>query len=153
VPLTDQPDGVTQFRNVGRASLRGLDLGVEQRLPGAWLWRASVSWMDARNDAGERLSNAPRWMLKGHVVSPRWQGWQLGAEGQVIGPRLGRVNVPTAFHLNVHLRREIDEQHSVALHVNNLFDRRNLDPATPDTRLDAIPQPGRAWRLDWRILF
>jgi outer membrane receptor for ferrienterochelin and colicins len=151
VPLTDSPDAPVQYRNVGRVSLRGLDLDIEQRAGAGWLWRGSASWMDARNDAGERLSNAPTWMLKGHLVSPQWQGWQLGAEWNLVGPRLGRVEVPTSSLVNAHLRYQVDARQSIALHVNNALDHRNLDPSTPDTPLSAIPQPARAWRLDWRI--
>ncbi|MDG0834440.1 TonB-dependent receptor plug domain-containing protein [Roseateles saccharophilus] len=151
VPLSDSPDAVVQYRNVGRVRLRGVDLDIEQRAGGGWLWRGSASWMDARNQSGERLSNAPTWMLKGHLVSPQWRGWQLGVEGNVLGPRLGRVEVPTSVVVNAHLRYRVDARQSVSLHLNNALDRHNLDPSTPDTALSAIPQLARAWRLDWRI--
>jgi iron complex outermembrane receptor protein len=107
--------------------------------------------MDARNDAGERLSNAPSWMFKGHVVTPQWQSWQLGAEWNLVGPRLGRVGVPSTAGLNAHLRYRVDARQSLALHVSNALNRGNRDPATPDTALNSIPQPGRALRLDWRL--
>ncbi|MBI3350278.1 MAG: TonB-dependent receptor [Burkholderiales bacterium] len=151
VPLSDAPDAIVQYRNVGRVTLQGVDLGVEQRSAEGWLWRASTSWMHARNDAGEKLSNAPSWMVKGHVVSPQWQRWQLGAEWQLLGPRLGRVEVPSTATVNAHLRYRLDERQSLSLHVNNALDRRNLDPSTPDVVLSSIPQPGRTWRLDWRL--
>jgi len=149
--LGDTPDAVVQYRNVGRARLRGIDLGIEQRMPGGWLWRASASAVDARDEAGERLSNAPRWMLKGHVISPAWGRWELGTEATLLGPRLGRVEVPTSVGVNAHLRYRIDARQRLALHVDNALDRRNLDPATPDTPLSAIPQPRRSWRLDWTL--
>jgi iron complex outermembrane receptor protein len=151
VPLTDDVGAVVQYRNIGLVSLRGIDLGVEQRSAGGWLWRTSASWMAARNDAGERLSNAPSWMLKGHVVTPQWQRWQLGVEWNLVGARLGRVEVPSTASVNAHLRCRLDARHSLALHVNNALDRRNLDPSTPDTALSSIPQPGRTLRLDWRF--
>ena len=151
VPLSDEPDAAVQYRNLGRVSLQGVDLGVEQRSTAGWLWRASASWMRARDEDGARLSNSPSWMFKGHAVTPRWQAWQLGTEWQVIGPRLGRAEVPTAVVVNAHLRYFVDARQSLALHVGNLLDRRNLDPSTPDTVLSSIPQPGRAWRLDWRV--
>ena len=151
VPLSGAPDAVVQYRNVGRVSLRGLDLGVEQRSAQGWLWRASASYMHARNDVGERLSNSPSWMFKGHLVTPEWQRWQLGAEWQLLGPRLGRVEVPVTVAVNAHLRWRLDARQSLALHANNALDRRNLDPSTPDTPLSSIPQPRRSWRLDWRI--
>jgi iron complex outermembrane receptor protein len=151
VPLTDEVGALVQYRNIGLVSLRGADLGVEQRSAGGWLWRASASWMDARNDAGERLSNAPSWMFKGHVVTPQWQSWQLGAEWNLVGPRLGRVGVPSTAGLNAHLRYRVDARQSLALHVSNALNHSNRDPATPDTALNSIPQPGRALRLDWRL--
>ncbi|MFG6461212.1 TonB-dependent receptor plug domain-containing protein [Roseateles sp. DXS20W] len=151
VPLSDTPDAAVQYRNVGRVSLTGVDLGVEQRSPGGWLWRASASWMRARNDAGQRLSNSPSWMLKGHAVTPEWQRWQLGTEWLLLGPRTGRAPVPATAVVNAHLRYALDGRQSLALHVNNVLDRQNLDPSTPDTPLSSIPQPGRSFRLDWRF--
>ncbi|MDH0863362.1 TonB-dependent receptor [Mitsuaria sp. GD03876] len=153
VPLGDDPDAVLQFVNRGRVRMRGLDLGIEQRVDGGWLWRASASWMDARDDQGRRLSNAPGWMLKGHAITPEWGPWQLGVEGTALGARLGRVRVPPEVVVNAHLRYRIDTRQSVALHVDNLLDRANLDPSSPDAALSAIPQPRRAWRLDWRLSF
>ncbi len=151
VSITDAPDSPIQYRNVGRVTLRGLDLGVEQRSTGGWAWRMSASWMDARNDAGARLSNAPTWMCKGDVITPEWQSWQLGLEWNLLGPRRGRSEVPTAALVNTHLRYRIDERQSLALHVNNALDRRYADPSTPDVVLSSIPQPRRSLRLDWRF--
>jgi iron complex outermembrane receptor protein len=60
--------------------------------------------------------------------------------------------VPPTAVLNGHLRYRLDDGQSLALHVNNALNRRNLDPSTPDTAaLSAVPQPRRAWRLDWRF--
>jgi iron complex outermembrane receptor protein len=91
-------------------------------------------------------------MFKGDLVTPTWQRWQLGLEWQLIGKRHGRVEVPLSAVANGHLRYHVDERQSLALHLSNALDRRNLDPSTPDTPLSAIPQPGRSWRLDWRVL-
>lgn len=153
VPLSDEPDAAAQSRNVGRVSLTGVDLGIEQRIADGWLWRLSSSWVRTRDEAGRRLSNAPHWMFKGHVITPEWRGSQLGVEWSVIAPRLGRVEVPTTVLLNAHLRHRIAERQTLALHVDNALDRRNLDPATPDTPLSAIPQPRRSLRVDWTYAF
>ncbi|MGQ3052523.1 MAG: TonB-dependent receptor plug domain-containing protein [Roseateles sp.] len=153
VPVSDEPDAVVQSRNVGRVSLKGVDLGIEQRMPGGWLWRASASWVDARNDAGARLTNAARWMFKGHVITPEWQRAQMGVEWSLLGPRLGRVEVPSAVVVNAHLRYRAGPQQTLALHVDNALDRRNLDPSTLDTPLSVIPQPRRSVRLDWTVSF
>lgn len=151
VPLSEATDAVAQYRNVGRVNLRGIDLGVERRAEAGWIWRLSGSWMDARNEGGQRLSNAPAWMFKGDLVSPRWGGWQLGMEWNLLGRRTGRIEVGATAVVNAHLRYRFDERQSLALHVSNALDRRNLDPSTPDTALSAIPQAARAWRLDWRF--
>lgn len=151
VPLSDAPDAAVQYRNVGRVQLHGLDLSLEQRSSAGWIWRASASWMHARNDAGERMSNSPAWMLKGHAVSPEWQGWQLGAEINMLGRRQGRVAVPGTLSVNANLRYRVAARQSLALYVNNALDRRDADPSTADTALSSIPQPRRAWRLDWQF--
>lgn len=151
-PVNDAADAVVQYRNVGGVRLRGVDVGVERRALDGWLWHASASWMDARDDAGHRLSNSPTWMVKGDLITPWWQRWQLGLEWQAIGPRQAHVAVPTSAVVNAHLRFRLDERQSLAVHLGNALDRRNLDPSTPDTPLSVIPQPGRSWRLDWRLM-
>jgi iron complex outermembrane receptor protein len=150
-PLSAAADAVVQYRNVGSLGLQGVDLTLERRATDGWLWQVSASWMYGRDDAERRLSNSPRWMFKGDLVTPQWQRWQLGAEWQLIGRRSGRVEVPVSAVVNGHLRCQLDERQSLALHLSNALDRRNLDPSTPDTALSAIPQPGRSWRLDWRL--
>jgi outer membrane receptor for ferrienterochelin and colicins len=150
-PVGSESEAVVQYRNVGSVRLRGVDVGVEKRATDGWLWHLSASWMDGRDDAGRRLSNSPSWMVKGDLVSPVWQRWQLGMEWNLLGRRTGRVDVPATALVNAHLRYHVDPRQSLALHVSNALDRRNLDPATPDTSLSAIPQPRRAWRLDWRF--
>lgn len=154
VPITDDGYGAAQYRNVGRARLRGLEAGLERRAAAGWLWRTSVSLIGAENDRGERLSNAPRWMFKGHLISPAWHGWQLGAAWTTMGPRDGRGGrVPTYASLDAHVQLRLSDRQSVALHVDNALDRANLDPAIAESRLSAVPQPRRALRLDWRIGF
>lgn len=153
VPLSDEPDAVVQYINRGRVHLRGLDVGVEQRVGDGWLWRASASWMHAHDETGQRLSNAPAWMVKGHAITPAWRGWQLGVQWTALGTRLGRVKVPPSNVVDAHLRYRIDARQSLALHVDNALDRANVDPSSPETVLDAIPQGRRAWRLDWRLAF
>jgi iron complex outermembrane receptor protein len=151
VPLSDELEAPVQYRNVGRVSLRGVDLGVEQRSTAGWMWRMSASWMDGRDDAGNRLSNSPTWMFKGHLITPQWGGWQVGAEWSAIGPRQGRVEADAAIVMDAHFRYHFDERQSLALHVRNALDRRYVDPATPDVALGSIPQPRRSMRLDWRF--
>jgi outer membrane receptor for ferrienterochelin and colicins len=151
VPLTDAPDAVVQYRNLGRVTLTGVDLSIEQRSTDGWLWRGSGSWMHARDAAGRQLSNAPRWMLKGHAVTPLVNGWQLGGELHWLSARHGRAPVPPTLQLNAHLRWQFRADQSLALHLGNALNRRNQDPSTPDTALSAIPQTGRTWRIDWRF--
>lgn len=153
VPLSDAPDAVVQYRNVGRVRLNGVDLGLEQRLAGGWQWRTSLSLLDARDAAGEHLSNSPHWLYKGHVITPSWSGWTAGAEWLAMGRRQGRAEVPVSAVLNLNLRYRIDDRQSLALHVANALDRHNFDPSTPDNPLSAIPQPGRSLRLDWQVGF
>ena len=72
-------------------------------------------------------------------------------EWNLLGARLGRVEVPSTASVNAHLSYRLDARQSLALHVNNAQDRHNRDTSTPDTVLSSIPQPGRTLRLDWRL--
>lgn len=151
LPLDDS--GLGRYENLSRVSTRGLDIGLEQRLSERWQWRADLSLMDARN-AGRRLSNSPRWLLKGHVIVPLGDQWSLGLEGQGMGAREGRVRVPGHVLANAFLRFTGWQSQQLGLRIKNLGDRRYWDPAGPESEaLDRVPQARRSLHVDWQLSF
>lgn len=146
--------GVGRYENLSRVRTRGLDLGLEQRLAGDWQWRADLSLVDARA-AGQRLSNSPRWLLKGHLIAPLAPQWSLGLEAQAMTRRQGRVDeVPGYLSANALLRYTGWRGQVLALRVKNLGDRRFWDPAGSESEaLQRLPQERRSLRLDWQLMF
>jgi len=138
-----------RYQNLAGLRSRGLDLGLRQRLGGGAEWRLDLSLIDARDAAG-RLSNSPRWLLKGHWIAPLDPAWSLGLEWQAQGRREGRVAVGAQASANLALRWQ-PGAHNLALRVLNLADRQLFDPAGPENEaLQRVPQPRRSLRLDWQ---
>ena len=145
--------GAGRYENVSRVTTRGLDLGVEQRLPGDWQWRADLSLVDARN-GGQHLSNSPRWLAKGHLIAPLAAHWSLGLEAQAMARRTGAVSVPGYLTANALLRYTGWRQQVLSLRVKNAADVRYWDPAGPENAaLLRVPQERRNLRVDWQINF
>lgn len=148
----DEDSGLLRYLNLAGIRTQGLDLGLQGQGADGAQWRADLSLIDARS-AGQRLSNSPRWLLKGHWIQPLGQDWSLGLEVQGQGRRSGRVEVPTQFSANAALRWSRAGQ-QLGLRVLNLSDRKLYDPAGPDNEaLLRVPQPRRSWRLDWQWMF
>lgn len=145
--------GPGRYENLSRVSTRGLDLGLEQRLAGDWQWRADLSLVHARS-GGQRLSNSPRWLLKGHLIAPLAPHWSLGLEAQGMGRRDGVQSVPALATANLLLRYTGWRQQVLGLRVKNIADRRHWDPAGPENAaLLRVPQERRNLRVDWQINF
>jgi len=151
VPLQGD-EGLSRYENLSRVRTQGLDLGLEQRRASGWQWRANLSLADARN-RGERLSNSPRWLFKGHLIAPLRPGWTLATEWLAMDKRLGRSEVPALYSLNAVLRYTGWRGQDLALRVLNATDRANYDPAPPDTLSTRLPRPRRSLHLDWQIRF
>jgi iron complex outermembrane receptor protein len=149
IELGSEPgSGLAQYQNLGRIRTQGLDLSLQQQGRAGTQWRLDASLIDARRD-GQRLSNAPRWLLKGHWIQPLAAAWTLGVELQAQGRRQAQVEVPSQFSANAALRWNVGDQ-QLGLRVLNLADRALYDPAGPDNEaLLRVPQPRRSWRLDW----
>lgn len=152
-PQPTADEGVVRYENLSRIGTRGLELGLQQRLPGGMQWRLDLALMDARN-TGQRLSNSPRWLLKGHWIAPLSPHWSLGLEGQGMAARAGRVRVPAHWlaHAALHYLGLAEQQ--LSLRVQNLGDARVFDPAGPENdALLRVPQPRRGLRVDWQLRF
>lgn len=138
-----------QYRNVHGISSRGLDIGLAQQ-PGAGIgWRIDASLLQARRGE-QRLSNSPRWLLKGHAIWPIAEGWTLALEAQAQGRRLGPTEVPWQWSANARVGFEWGA-HRLGLRALNLTDRQLYDPAGPDNEaLMRVPQPRRSIRMEWQ---
>ncbi|MEH0166322.1 TonB-dependent receptor plug domain-containing protein [Roseateles microcysteis] len=151
VPIDDTSLG--RYENLSRVATRGFDLGVEQRGRSDFHWRIDLSLMQARS-AGQRLSNSPSWLLKGHLILPLAAHWSLGLEGQAMGAREGRVRVPGHVLVNGLLRFTGWQGQVLGLRVRNLGDARYWDPAGPENEaLQRVPQARRSLQLDWQLAF
>lgn len=143
-----------QYRNVGSARAVGLELELEHARPGSVELRASAAFQEARS-GGERLSNAPRWLLKAGAGLPVAGGWLLGVELNAMGARRTRGGERIDAHVlaDALLRYRTSSHGEWQLRATNLGDVRYDDPATPGLAFERVPQPGRRLQLSWQGRF
>lgn len=140
-----------QFQNRGSTTIRGAELGLEQKQASGLMWRASVALNQASSSLTASVDNVPRWLAKASASAPFWQNrMTLAGELQAIGPRDYLWNaspyaVPTEVLSNLTatfpnlLRKGLTGQ----LRISNLFDRRMAHPASAEILAPTVPQPGR----------
>ncbi|MBH9552106.1 TonB-dependent receptor plug domain-containing protein [Inhella gelatinilytica] len=147
---TDTP-GVIRYLNHDHVHSQGLQLSWQQRVRADHQWRLDLTLMQAHK-GGERLSNAPRWVLKGHWMASLAPHWGVALEAQGQGARTGRVDAPAQWLAHAALRYTGWTGQHWMLRVQNLTDARSFDPAGPENEaLLRVPHPRRTLRLDWQL--
>jgi iron complex outermembrane receptor protein len=151
ISIAEDENGNTVFRNLSRATAKGLELEYEQVWHNGVKLRASQSWQKATdNDTGTRLTNSPPSLTKLNLLVPVFQNRATaGLEAHYVGPRdtlQGSVDGYWLANATLFSARLIG-QCDVSLSVYNLFDRQYDDPGATEHRQNGIPQPGRAYRI------
>lgn len=147
----DPSDGLLVFRNLNRATARGVELEFEKAWSGSAKLRTSYSWQQTRDgSSGTTLVNSPRQLAKLNLSAPLFgTGWRAGAEAQYVGRRNTLLGETGGYWLgnltlsSVRLAPGLE----VFASIYNLFDRRYADPGSEEHVQDAIPQDGRLFRL------
>lgn len=151
ISVTDDGNGNTIFRNLSRATAKGLELEYEQMWHNGVKLRASQSWQKTTDDdTGARLTNSPPSLTKLNLLLPLFQNRATaGLEARYVGPRdtlNGSVDGYWLANATLFSAR-LMEQCDVSFSIYNLFDRQYDDPGATEHRQDALPQPGRAYRI------
>jgi iron complex outermembrane receptor protein len=145
--------GLSRYENVSQAHAHGIDLDLEQRHASGWQWRGSLSLTRAQS-GGVTASNSPRWLFKGHVLSPQAGGWSAALQWTSMGRRESlRGPVPAFLTADAVLRFAWSPAQSLSITLRNLGDRVSFDPASADTDLLRMPRERRTVALDWRVAF
>jgi iron complex outermembrane receptor protein len=142
--VEDEELGIPIFRNIGRASARGVELEYERTSARGARLRASVARQHVSSGVGE--VNSPRWLAKLNATRQLAGVWHAGLEGQYVsargligGGQAGGFVLANVNFFSIGLSRHFD----VALGVQNLFDRRYADPASLGLLQRSIEQDGR----------
>jgi outer membrane receptor for ferrienterochelin and colicins len=145
--------GTYTYDNLARATLRGLEGGLSQRLGGGFTAGLGATLLDARDGAGQRLERRPR-----HSAQARldWAGtaWRANLRAEFTGPqRLPAATVgqpaqdaPSLTMLHAQVSRRLGGGTELALGVRNLGDLRLAERSPLFTQAE----PPRTWRLTLR---
>jgi iron complex outermembrane receptor protein len=155
--VADADSGELVYRNVGRATARGLETEAEWIGDAGWRLRASWVRQSVQVNGSANVSNAPRSLTKLHATTPL-PGWpvKLGLQLQRVGQRRTLAGQPLngAWLATATAQLEPPGQPwSLSLSVYNLGDRRYADPAGPEHLGDRIEQDGRSASLRWQLGF
>jgi iron complex outermembrane receptor protein len=145
------------FDNVSTARARGVELETEYHAPGGLRVRSSLTRQRAKNDAGEALSNSPRWLAKLHATTPvPATPLRAALELQGMGRRLTESGdaLPAQLLANVSLGwNPPGRRWSGSLTIHNLFDRKVFDPNSGEYLSDRVAQDGRVSALRLFVSF
>lgn len=153
----DPADGLLVYRNLSRATARGMELELEKAWSGGARLRTSYSWQQTRDEMTDApLVNSPRHLAKLNLSVPAFSSdWRTGIEGQYVGRRHTLLSETGGYWLanltlsSARLAPGLD----VSASVYNLFDRAYADPGAEEHAQDAIRQDGRSFRLKLTYAF
>jgi outer membrane receptor protein involved in Fe transport len=163
IDLTVDPtDGALIYRNVGKASATGAELGVQARFGGGVLGYANASYQRARDQAtGDVLTNSPSYLMKAGLAAPLTSWVGAGLEGRGESGRTTVYGTLTGGYLigNLHLwfsppgGAAADDGFQLSLRVNNLFNTTYATPGGVEHLQPAIEQDRRNLAAEIRYRF
>ncbi|MDQ2640233.1 MAG: TonB-dependent receptor [Pseudomonadota bacterium] len=149
-------DGLA-YANVSSARAHGLELETEYRANWGLRVRSSLSRQTAKNDAGDILSNSPRWLAKLHATAPLpVSSLRAAVELQGMGERLTEAGAELSAQwlANASLGwNPAGRPWSLSLTVHNVFNRRVDDPTSVEYLSDRVAQDGREATLRLFVKF
>ena len=158
---SDSTDGLYMYRNVGKASATGAEVGLEARFGGA-LGYANYTYQHAWDEATDQvLSNSPSHMVKAGISAPlanrvggAFESRFESGRATLYGTRTGAYtlsNVHVWFSPFGSLAAEGGLQ--LSLRVNNLFNAEYATPGGVEHIQPAIEQDRRNLSAELRYRF
>ncbi len=146
---TDPVTGLSQFQNLSQARTNGGSLELEHATANGIRIRTSYAFQDARDDAGNRLTNLPRHLIKLNLSAPIGSGLQAGVETQYTSARETSLSQIPAYALaNVTVSTVTPWQGwDLSVSVYNVMNRVYSDPADLGGSRDLLQQDGRTFQL------
>lgn len=150
---------VSRPRNVGRAVVQGLELGLHRRLDhGLGVW-ASATWTDSRLDDGGRLTGVSdlAWSVSPYLergplslnLSWSWRS-AFRSEADMQGGGVSDFIVAAAGYLDAQAAYRLSDHAELILAASNLSDTRDLAYEGVRSRLLQIGSVGRQLQLEMR---
>ena len=154
-------NGKFQIQNIGKATIRGIELEGIYFVSEQWQWFANVSWQNAKQDigAGEvQVPNVARFKANLSTDYRLADDWHLNARLNWVGDRTVQPTNPLdnveSYHvINLSLTKErvLMDGLSLQLTVGNLFNKGYEDPGIKSGNGDQWgtihEQPGRSIML------
>ncbi|CAN5321647.1 N/A [soil metagenome] len=122
---------------------------------------ASATLQKAEEQPGSTTpASSPRYLLKGGISYPVWQGWNAGLEVQAVGASDGLLNdngsrtasTPAYALVNASIASQsLANGWRAALRINNLFDSASYTVASRELQpIERVPAAGRMLSLQIR---
>ena len=143
----DPTDGQSLYANRTRVAARGLEAGLDARLPAGLRTYAKWTYQHSKDrDTGAELSNHPHHVLRAGLVAPLPYGFKLAAQLAYDHERLTtqgtEIDEYVLTNVNVSTPALLDRLR-VSLSVRNVFNAEYYTPAGFEHVQDRIPQYGR----------
>lgn len=152
--------GQLQYQNQAAVRVSGVEVFHNMRSKTGLNMMSSVAVSRSRDETGRELNNSPTWVAKLRFRQPVW-GERLTAalELNAVGPRqiawrgnYSRLGMQAQANLaltTMHLAPGLELQ----MRIVNLFDRKNIVPASDETDVARLPTDGRQWQMGLHYAF
>jgi len=143
-------------RNVGRAKIDGLEMGLHQRLPGGLGVWANATWTHSRLGNDERLTGVSdlAWSINPYLergpvaVNLSWS-WRSAfrSEADLQGGGVSAFVVGPAGYMDAQATYRIDQRTRLSIAATNLTDTRDLAYEGSTARLLQLGSAGRQFAI------
>ncbi|GIX22587.1 MAG: hypothetical protein KatS3mg121_1370 [Gammaproteobacteria bacterium] len=153
--VQDPPPAFTQTaQNAGRIDGHGLEAEVSWRVSESWRLRANVAWQNSEDAfTGAQVADAPGWQFYLRFDGRFASGVELDVQLNHVADRRRapddpRPPVPDYSDVDLALRKPLSGGLTLIVSIQNLFDRRQLEPSPAPGQIPGdLPLHGRWLRV------
>jgi iron complex outermembrane receptor protein len=143
------PNGLLQYQNVGRIHASGFEIEMDSRLWERLAATASYTFQKSRDDVADTvLSNSPQHVAKLRFAIPLGRRLDAASVMQYHSSRTtlsGATVRPVYLADFIFTSRRMLPNLDIQFGLHNAFNRQYADPVALFSRVDRMPQRGRAF--------
>ncbi|MBL4823012.1 MAG: TonB-dependent receptor [Colwellia sp.] len=149
---------ISVYQNIARATIQGLDFSFDLTF-NEWSGQINYSYLDARNEDGQRLTERPYHQLKTNITYRNYEHeldvlfYFVYQSNEAYGSSYSQVVNNHWVNANINLNQSINEQLSWNFAINNLFNEHKDADANSLNAFDSRPVSSRNLTLGMQYKF
>ena len=149
---------ISVYQNVARATIQGLDFSIDVNF-NEWSGQINYSYLDARNEDGQRLTERPYHQLKTNITYRNYEHqldvlfYLVYQSNEAYQSSYSQVLNNHWFNANININQSINEQLSWNFGLNNIFNEHKDVDTNSLNAFDSRPVSSRNLTLGMRYQF